>query len=510
MNEYTLTQEQTEALGTIDGISANVTAEAGTNPIKAMQMFEEWAKKFPGKHKKDEESPNHAKRILFLSALFGVSPEQVSAGKATTSALAQASFARHLGQPVDEVIDVIKKEKEEAIDEGELALSKWDAGAVAVSDSLKDLSDDDLAVVTSATHASFHTALRMLSTVDNPFPAGAGEFVSYLLGASGGSGDWFECSDKFIELSKGVSASTIKRQRKALVDWQEATGKGIVDIRQETAKPTAYRVNLLGTVSTIVQGLLSRENVNPQHLAVVAATAKQLTEGNVKAEVSDVELSQAKELNAEIAEAVDALPAPTFEGSTSAEGRRKDAVIARFKELAKQVKQYGKIAETANLEKTKAAFDKFASEIAEDLEKFTKGETAMDAADNWLNQMQARINRGIASIEENTKTLTERAQEKAEGERKATGETSNETAQELASAQVASITAPEQAKAERKAAFDTVKTKLFLLAELLKGDEIELAATATRLHELIDEAFAGQGEEAEATEDEESTDEATA
>lgn len=486
-NDYTLTAEQTEALAKIDAKAIEIREATGTNVVKGVRTFEEWAKTFPGNDKKDEPSANHAFRVLCLSALLSVPTERIAKGKATTVALGQACAAYMLSQPVDESVDVFAKEKEDGISESEQALSRWDAGAVQVSEQLKSLQGDDLNTVTSATHAAFHTALKGLSSKEHPFPQGAGDFVSYLLGASGGSTDWFPCSDKFITESKNVSPATIKRQRKALIEWQEATGKGVVDIKQESGAPTMYRVNLLGAVSAIVQNLISSENANPENLAVIAGlSGKLLTEGTEKLrqQVGEKAFGEAQALGNQIASAVDSLPAPTFEGSTSAEGRKREFTGSRFKELKKQVNNSKKLAETASLEKATATFGKMAEELEAMEKAFTDGGDAPD-----LDAFQARINHGISKIEEATKTQTDIVTERAEAERKATGETSTETAKALATVHASNITANEQAKAERKASFDAVKTKVYLLAELTRNDADASAKCYERLRTVLDEAF---------------------
>lgn len=488
---WELTKAQSDNVKMLDGVIDKVREIDGSNPLKAAKALEAFARDYQG-------ATNEAKRITMISGLLEIDPKNLIPTKAGVVALATCLSLRYMGTDVEqireEVKTIIRKEKEAKTDEpsaGETALATVFGGnqAIVASDAVKSLSVDDLNNVNAAAHSAFQTAINRLQTKENPIPRQAVDFVSFLIGASGGSTGHFELTDGFIVQAMGVSPSTVARGRRALIEWMQASGKGIVEIKQGEGKaPTIYRVNLLEATTRIMHNLINSANADSEALLVVSAlTGKLLTEGTEKlqATVSPEQFAQAQAMDVAISEAVDSMPAPAIVTSTQAKTRQRDTIEKKFDTLTEKL---GKMQEGADELEMKA--------VAKDVKKLQQDTRAAYKAfaentamvDFDFTDLQTRFDAIEKAVQDASKSAIDLAREKA-AEAK-TGKTP-QTPRQIAEGYVESLPTSEAIEDERVNRLDDVREGLAFLAVIAERSEV-VGAVDTAYDEaiaLVNEAF---------------------
>jgi hypothetical protein len=435
----------------IDSLTEDVKKKKGTNIIAAIKTLEEYAHDCKG-------DDNKKKRIAWLAAGLDLDPATIAESKAGVTALATMLCNLYTGNEAGENLDIQKKEKESEISESETALSTSFA-LTEVSLALQGLGEEDIRKVQAANHAAFQTTMKLLSTKENPFPRQAADLLSFLFGASGGSLDFFPCTDPFIVEASGMSKASVKRQRAKLIEWMNATGKGIVSIRQNAKKPTEYKVNLMEATSRIIGNMLATNNAPENVLIVANLSGKLLTEGTdkIRSEVSEDTLTAAKSLSQELTAAVDSMPKPSIKFSEASKGATADFTTKKFETLREKL---GGLLEQASenalddvstdLEATAKAMQKAEAKFGKDAEPvdFTAFENALSGASTKIREAsQSEADRLTAEANASTEPI------------------SPETRRSIAEANVKGWNAEERSQ-EQEEAEETFAFTSFLLAAI--------------------------------------------
>lgn len=497
MNEtYTPTDAQAEAL---KAVTATVDEIKASSPSKAIwtQKIGDFAKTLTGKNTAEAKNENHGKRVLILSALLGVPVDSIAEGKATVSALADALTAFAFGDPIETAVSVIKTATSKDEPTGsELALKDVFSGAMQTSKRMKALDADDLQALQACSHAALFSVLKMLPDYDAKLaptapkkPKGVAEFLSVLIGFSAGSLDWFEVDDNTLAEVTKTPSTTMRRYRTQLRDYMKETGLGLVDIVQEANKPTRYKLNLLAATTAVMLKQISGKNVDPDALLIVAQVAGRLageSEQKLRVEVTDAELAQAKELHSVLTDVVTSLPEPNITLSEQSKGSSQSQNKTACEKLSAKAGRYFEMASEAELEEETAT----AKALVEEINAKAKEVEANATATVDVEGITARLDTLFSAIKEKTQSELDALQEKAKQEQAESGETSTETAKEIATAYAATVETDSQRESEVKAGLEAIKSKVFLIGQLVADDPEQSQEVYERIRDIVDEAFA--------------------
>lgn len=447
-------KSRTDIRKQIDGLIKDVKTKKGTNMLAAFKALEEYAHDCKG-------DDNKAKRISWLATGLEIDPTTIAESKAGIAALATMLCNIYGGNDAGENLEVQKKEKESEISESEQMLAR-DFAITDVSDALQGLNDEDINKVQAANHAAFQSTMKILSTKDNPFPRQAADFLSFLFGASGGSLNWFACSDPFIVEASGMSKASVKRQRAALIDWMNKTSKGIVSIRQNAKKPTEYKVNLMEATSKIIANMLQSGNAPENVLIVANLTGKLLTEGTdkLRAEVSDDALATAKTLSQQLTDAVNAMPKPSVKYSEASKASSADFTSKKFESLREKLGELSEQADENGLADVVTDLHKVAKQMQTAEKAFTANGEAVDfsAFENAIAGASTKVRDAAKSEADRLATEAEEA-----------GDTSPESRRAIAEANVKGWNA-EQRSQEQEDGEETFAFTTYILAAIADAE----------------------------------------
>jgi len=352
------------------------------------------------------------------------------------------------------------------------------------SDELRSLTSEDWNKAQSVVMAGFQVSLRYLSTDKVKFPRQCADFLSILIAASNGNTGWFELSDKRIAEITNISPKTVARGRDALVKYQQESGKGVVSIKAETAKPTFYKVNLLEAVSSLIHKAMSGENASTEAMLTVAGVSgRLLTEGTdkVRTEVSDEDLAKAKALNSDLRTAVDSLPEPELVIADNVIATKLAGYKKRFETFRADLGTALEQAHDAGLEATVTALQTLATKAKELGEKLDADGLEPDFA-----TIDADLAKAKAEIAEVGQGKVAEAKAKAEAEKAEKGEVSEETRRAVAQA---NIEATADLESETANSYENFSQAVYLLAEATANDPEAKQTAYLACIEIVNNAF---------------------
>jgi len=474
-----LTPEEREAVkAEIDALVEKAKEEAGGNPLKMPRLLDNAGGQFGG----DEKFP---KRIQMLCVLLDCQPADLMFNRCGPSALGQALSNYGIREPADTDLNIRKTVEESA---SELVLATETTGnGVTVSPRLKKMDTEETNVFQAASHAALHAAVRVLGEISKdketgkplPIPRQAVDFLSFLIGASNGSTDWFPATDGFIIQTSGMSKATIKRGRNALLDWQDATGRGLVSMRQASApNPTLYKLDILSKTSTIIQNLLQGKTAQSAKLYAVADLAGKLLAGEAVKGVSDDDLANAKQIAVQLTEAVTGLTEPEIVRSEAATQATKSNTSKRLEKLRETIgSTLERTVDVADLAPLADRLNQLAVSV-KDADATTVDEATLTGFENVLSATVIEVNDALA-------TETQKAEAKAEAELEADGSVTPETRVSVAQAYVASL-ATTAYEVERDAAIEDALnaiTRVFAIAAMSADADAAIGEAYTGIQE---------------------------